>query len=203
MRDGISGFILAGGASSRMGTEKAQLRIAGQTFLERIAARLAAATDSVAMVSSRSVMGQNIPTIPDIHSHWGALGGVHAALAACQTPWALIVACDLPFITRALLNRLAGFREEFEAVAPLQSDGQPQPLCALYRVDPCLERADHLIKSGERRPIALLQSVHARWVSFNELSDLVGADQFFDNINTPEDYARVTEKGVSAEDVGD
>jgi molybdopterin-guanine dinucleotide biosynthesis protein A len=86
-------------------------------------------------------------------------------------------------------------RENFAAVAPIQSDGRPQPLCALYQVVPCLNQAAQLIKSGERRPLALLQSVGARWVSFAELADLVGADRFFDNINTPQDYFRITQKG--------
>jgi molybdopterin-guanine dinucleotide biosynthesis protein A len=59
-----------------------------------------------------------------------------------------------------------------------------------------------MIKTGERKPVALLQSVHTRWVSFDELRDLEGADRFFDNINTPADYARVSEKGISTDDAG-
>ncbi len=193
----LSGFILAGGASSRMGTDKAELLIAGQTFVQRIAAAMASTVSSVALVGKPLATGPNIPTVPDVHEHWGALGGVHAALAACESRWALIVACDLPFVTEALLARLTGFADAFEAVAPIQADGRPQPLCALYQVNPCLEKAERLIKSGERRPIALLQSVRARWVDFSELSDLDGADRFFDNINTPDDYSRVNKEGVS------
>jgi molybdopterin-guanine dinucleotide biosynthesis protein A len=104
-------------------------------------------------------------------------------------------------VTRALFVRLASLRNDFQAVAPIQSDGIPQPLCALYRVEPCLGRAEQLIKSGERKPVALLQSVHTRWVSFDELENLERANHFFDNINTPEDYARVSEKGFSTDDV--
>jgi len=80
-------------------------------------------------------------------------------------------------------------------VAPIQRDLVPQPLCTLYRVDACLEQAERLIKSGERKPIALLQSVRTRWVEFSELSKLAGANSFFANINTPEDYARLRKKG--------
>jgi molybdopterin-guanine dinucleotide biosynthesis protein A len=125
---------------------------------------------------------------------------VHAALSACSAEWALIVACDFPLVTGELFTRLAGLGEDFDAVAPIQSDGIPQPLCALYRVRPCLPRAEQLIKSGERKPLALLQSLHTRWVSFAELSNLAGADRFFENINTPEDYARVREKGITTDD---
>ena len=112
---------------------------------------------------------------------------MHAALATCAADWALVVACDFPFITSELFASLARGREAFEAVAPIQGDGIPQPLCSLYRVEPCLRLAEQLIKSGERKPIALLQSVRTRWVSFSELSNIPEADCFFDNINTPED----------------
>ena len=144
----------------------------------------------------------NLPSAPDVYENWGALGGVHAALSASQSPWSLIVACDLPFVTAALFARLAGLREDFEAVAAIQNDGRPQPLAALYRTDPCLLRADQVIKSGERRPIALLQSVRTRWIAFSEIQELPGAEHFFDNINTPQDYEQASGKGDTTQAAG-
>ncbi len=192
----IEGFILVGGNSSRMGTDKSRLLLDGETFVELIAKELLALADSVKLVGKYSEQpALKFQSAPDIYPGWGALGGVHAALAACRSQWAAIVACDLPFVSAPLFARLASLRENFAAVAPIQSDGRPQPLCALYQVVPCLNHADQLIKSGERRPIALLQSVGARLVSFAELADLVGADRFFENINTPQDYVRLTQKG--------
>jgi molybdopterin-guanine dinucleotide biosynthesis protein A len=203
--DSIAGFILTGGQSRRMGTDKSRLTLRGQSFVERIAGELSATTSSVTLVGNTTALpppGGDLPNVSDVYPDWGALGGVHAALSACSAFWALIVACDFPFVTRELFAHLSSFRDGLEAVAPIQSDGIPQPLCALYRVDPCLGRAEELIKSGERKPVALLQSVATRWVSFAELSSLEGADSFFDNINTPEDYARVSEKGrLSVDDV--
>jgi len=202
--DSIAGFILTGGQSRRMGTDKSRLVLEGQSFVERIAGELSAATSSVTVVGNdtdalRPVI--DLPTVSDVYPRWGALGGVHAALSACSAAWALVVACDFPFVTRELFARLQSLGEGFEAVAPIQSDGIPQPLCALYRAEPCRERAEQLIKSGERKPVALLQSVETRWVSFAELASLKGADHFFDNINTPEDYARLGEKGLGTDDV--
>ena len=210
MLNGVEGFILAGGASRRMGTEKSRLVLNGQSFLERIALALAAVTGSIKVVGAKVPQDElplqtttqiNLRVAPDIYPRWGALGGVHAALAACSENWALVVACDFPFVTSQLFTALASVREDFEAVAPIQEDEIPQPLCALYRVEPCLRFADQLIKSGERKPVALLQSVRTRWVSFPELTHLQGADRFFDNINTPEDYARVSKKGPGIDDV--
>lgn len=198
----ISGFILVGGASSRMGTDKALLTFAGETFIERIATELSDVTDSIALVGRPDQnFNLKLPIVADVYEHWGALGGIHGALSACQSPWALVVACDLPFVNRSLFAHLAELRENFDAVVPIQVDGRPQPLCALYARTPCLSQAEHLIKSGERKPLGLLQSVSTRWVRFSELEHLTGHDHFFDNINTPQDYARANQEGVSAKDV--
>jgi molybdenum cofactor guanylyltransferase len=219
--DAIQGFILAGGASRRMGRDKAQLLLNGQTFLARIANELRVLTTSIHLVQSAAASGSTtnsdagpindpsgssmvepgaLPVITDVFPDWGALGGLHAGLAKCRTGWAAVIACDLPFVTSKLWRRLDGFREDYDAVAPIQEDGRPQPLCALYRIDPCLSVADRLIKSGERKPVSLLQSVQTRWVAFAEVADLAGASRFFDNINTPADYKRATERSGFAKD---
>lgn len=198
----IEGFILTGGASSRMGRDKARLLFEGQTFVQRIANELCSVTKLITMIGKASEKaGLNLPSAPDVHKNWGALGGVHAAISACRADWALVVACDLPFVTAALFARLASLRDDFDAVAAIQSDDRPQPLCALYRTVPCLTMAERLINSGERKPVALLQSIRTRWVLFSELEDLPGAQRFFDNINTPQDYARIREKGDDTETV--
>lgn len=192
-----------GGASSRMGTDKAELLLEGRSFVQRIAEELIAVTNSVTLVGKGSEKIQlNLASVPDIYENWGALGGVHAALSASHAPWSLIVACDLPFVTAELFARLAGLREDSEAVAAIQKDGRPQPLAALYRRNTCLAHADKLIKSGERRPIALLQSIRTRWIPFNEIQDLPGAEHFFDNINTPQDYEQASGKGDTNRAVG-
>ena len=196
--DSFEGFILAGGASSRMGTDKSRLVLEGQTFVERIKNALSVLTPSVRIVGGReNYFESSLAAVPDMFPDWGALGGVHAALAACGTEWAAVVACDLPFVSGELFLRLADLREASEAVAPVQQDGWPQPLCTLYRVDPCLTIAEKLIRSGERKPITLLQSVRTRWALFAELEDAEGATLFFATMNTPDDYLRAQQKGAS------
>ena len=183
--DDIEAFILAGGASRRMGTDKSQLRLEQKTFTERISETLLQITDLVTIVGRNDA---RLPGIPDIYPQWGALGGVHAALAACQRDWAIVVACDLPFVTAELFQHLASLRLDHEAVVPLQPDGRPQPLAALYRISPCRERATELIEAGRRRPLDLLEAVKTRWVEFAEIRNLAQSESFFVNINTPEDY---------------
>src|SRR5918911_881454 len=187
----FEGFILVGGASSRMGTDKARLEIGGRNFVERIQAALASITSRTSLVGV-NVSGAALPLLPsvaDVHVKWGALGGLHAALAACGADWAAVVACDLPFVTGELFVRLASLRENFDAVVPQQPDGRRQPLCALYRAEVCRDHAEELIAAGERRPRALLEVVRTRVVAFESLSDLDGAHDLFINVNTPEDFA--------------
>ena len=188
----IEGFILAGGASSRMGADKAGLALGGETLVARAARALSAAAARVSVVSSREgheVFG--LPVVPDVHAGAGALGGLHAALAACRAPWALVVSCDLPFVTPELFARLASFAgDDCDAVAPVQPDGRQQPLCALYAARACRAAAARLLEEGERRPRVLLREVRARWVFPAELSDLTRAEYFFTNVNTPAEYER-------------
>ena len=192
----IEGFILAGGASSRMGEDKALLRLGGELFVGRVARALRAVAGRVRAVSSRhegAALGFEV--VPDVYEGRGALGGIHAALAACGAPWAAVVSCDLPFVTGDLLSRLASFRSgEMDAVAPVQPDGRRQPLCALYAREPCLRMTEDLIRAGELRPRALLGRVRTRWVDFGELEDLKGSENFFRNVNTPEDYRRALDE---------
>ena len=195
----MEGFILSGGQSRRMGRDKCELTLNGKTFVELIADQMAAVTRSIKMVG-RSVSQSTLAAVADVYPEWGALGGVHTALANCTRDWALVVACAFPFVSTELFIQMVSVAEGFDAVAPIQHDGVPQPLCTLYRVEACLSQSEQLIKSGERKPIALLQSVRTRWIPFPELAALEGSEMFFYNINTPEDYERIQTKGTEFTD---
>jgi molybdopterin-guanine dinucleotide biosynthesis protein A len=190
----VDGFILVGGASSRMGADKSQLDFGGQTAVACIALALESLAARISVVGAgQGNENGGFPNVPDLRPRWGALGGIHAALNACEAEWAAIVACDLLFVTPKLFARLLLFATDAAvataaAIVPIQPDGRPQPLCALYRREPCLKETARLIGEGEHAPRALLAAVRTRWVESSELSDLPGADNFFFNANTPEDY---------------
>jgi molybdopterin-guanine dinucleotide biosynthesis protein A len=191
----VESFILVGGASSRMGTDKSRLLFANQTAVERISSEMASIGSSISLVGSSSESAPaGLKRVSDIHPRWGALGGIHAALNSGEKQWAMIVACDLPFVTRLLFSNLIGIcakqNNTVDAVVPIQCDGRPQPLCALYRRETCLREADRLIAAGEHTPRALLASVRTRWVQFDEIAALPNAEHFFLNVNTPADYER-------------
>ncbi len=177
----VQGFILVGGASRRMGRDKALLDFGGQPMLERIRRELSASASAVSLVGARQIY-PSFENVPDIHQQWGALGGIHAALTAARTDWAVLTACDLPFVTSELFERLATFvNSTTDAIVPIQADGRPQPVCALYRAGTCLPEIERLVAAGEHTPRALLAAVHTH---------LPGAENFFFNVNTQEDLQK-------------
>lgn len=192
----VEGFILVGGQSSRMGSDKSQLVFGKQTGVERIAAALRPLTARVRLVGSHvQAEASGLENVPDTHERWGALGGICAALGACQSEWAVVVACDLPFVSSDLFHRLCQLAQQsdpqtLDAIVPIQPDERPQPLCAVYRRETCSETAKKLIAEGEHKPRALLAKVRTRWVEFRELADLPGSEHFFLNVNTSDDYER-------------
>ena len=175
-----------------MGTDKSRLILGGKTAVERIADALKNVAAKTAVIG-RTHGDELLPHISDLRENWGPLGGIEAALRASTTKWSIIVACDLPFVTGELFKRLLTFAVNTGAVVPVQSDGHPQPLCAILCRDACLRAAEESIARDEHSPRALLDKVRTRYVNFDQLADLPGSENFFFNVNTPENYARAQE----------
>lgn len=190
----VEGFILAGGSSSRMGSEKPTLDLGGRSLSELISVALNCISNKVTLIGAKSEhLGRGTPVIPDIIPEVGALGGIHTALSVCRAPWAAVVACDLPFVSGQLFSRLWSFAEDFDAIVPIQSDGRAQPLCAIYHKQRCEQMAEMLINQGVRHSRSVADSVKTRWVTPEEVGDLPGNDLFFWNLNTPAELERARE----------
>ncbi len=189
----VEGFILVGGNSSRMGKDKSQLMLGGRTTVDWVAQAMSSVVKRTSLVGSHFAR-EPLPHVRDLVKSWGPLGGIQAALHAATADWCLVIACDFPFVTSELLERLlsycAGNAKVIDAVVPIQPDGYPQPLCAVYKRLPCLVAADQAIANEEHSPRALLDRVTTRYVEFAELSDLQGSQNFFFNLNTPETFER-------------
>ena len=126
--------VLCGGRSRRMGRDKASVKLAGRTLLDR-------ALDIVRPLFAEVFVGVRAPRAgldcaqaPDAPGAEGPIAGVATALAWAKTPWLFVLACDMPFVSRALIGRLARARDGRQAVAPLWR-GVPQPLVAFYSRD--------------------------------------------------------------------
>jgi len=205
MNDAIEnpeGFVLIGGASSRMGSDKAQLTLGGRKLFERSAFALSVVCPNrIALVGSvGSNFAGDLPVIRDIRIATGdhvraSIVGLYTALATAKAAWVAILACDLPFVTGDLMIRLAGYRsDQWDAVVPVQPDARPQPLCAFYRRGSCLAVTETMIKSGHLQMQDLVSRLATRFVEFEELADLDGSADFFCNVNSPKDYEHVVAK---------
>jgi|SRR5215831_6302741 len=189
----VQAFILVGGASRRMGQDKAGLMFGERTAVELIAHTLQSVTSSVITVGATVQKSEDVSSIPDLRESWGPLAGIEAALKHATSSHALVVGCDFPFVTGDLFKQLLSHATEADAVIPLQSDGRMQPLCSVFEVNTCLAATNAAIAAGGHSPRALLDRVQACYVPFSELSELAGAGHFFLNLNTPENYQRALE----------
>ena len=190
----IDGFVLAGGASRRMGSDKSQLVLGGSTLLQRSASALGSVCGRVSVVGIGSQNADGLVAIPDEfvsggEPRRGSIIGLYSALKNAATEWAAVLACDMPFVSRELFKRLVlCIGDEADAVVPVQPDGRPQPLCALYRCDVCLPVVEEMLQTGEWKLQNLFGRVRVRKVDFDEIIDLENSELFFLNVNTPEEY---------------
>ncbi|MGH9755476.1 MAG: molybdenum cofactor guanylyltransferase [Blastocatellia bacterium] len=204
----IKGFIQAGGRSSRMKRDKAWLEIEGVPMIERVIASARLAVDGLGIIvnaaNPRIEQYEKLAwycdarLIFDMHDHSGPLGGIHTALAHCgANESALILACDLPFITTEFLSLLRdihqaenpqpAIRNPQSITVPLDQSNCLQPLAAIY--DQSLEATvEQMLAENELKVDLLYSRVPTRQVDFAEFAHLRDAERFFVNVNTPEEY---------------
>jgi molybdopterin-guanine dinucleotide biosynthesis protein A len=190
----IEGFVLAGGANSRMGRPKADLVLGGSRFVDIAASALRSITDSVHIVGepAPNETAEWIEDDPSVDQ--SSLRGLITALSNCRSRWAFVLACDLPFVNDQLAERIASYRSaECEAIVPIQPDGRLQPLCALYDAESCLPKAKAMHELGEHSLHSFVSWLNAFKIESQYFNDLVGSEFFFMNINTPYDFEQAEE----------
>ncbi|MGH8972667.1 MAG: molybdenum cofactor guanylyltransferase [Acidimicrobiia bacterium] len=182
----VAGLLLTGGASRRMGTDKALVEIDGRRLAERAASVLASVCDPVLEVGP-GVSGLGaVQEDPPGQGPLAALGAGAAELARRGYAGPVVVlAVDMPLVGTALVSLLAG--RPGPATAVPVADGQPQPLCARYGPE-ALAEVPVLLAAGERSLRALLAAVEVSWVQPAEWEPASGPDAFRD-LDTPEDVA--------------
>jgi molybdopterin-guanine dinucleotide biosynthesis protein A len=188
----VTGIILAGGRSRRMGGDKCWLPLGGMTLLERVIGRVALICRPVIVVArvASDYPDCGVRVVGDQWPGAGPLGGLQTGLLAAETARAAVVACDLPFLEPALLEGLIGLGLEWDMVVPVVS-GRAEPLCAVYGRD-VAQTADLMLRRGERSVHRLLAqpALRTRRVDEEELRRWDPELRSFLNINTPDDYGR-------------
>jgi molybdopterin-guanine dinucleotide biosynthesis protein A len=186
----ITGMILAGGSSHRMGTDKSFLDLGGEPVIAHVIKVMTAAFPRVLLVTNDpdKYARFGLPMTPDIIPGIGTLGGIHAGLSSLKGGGAFFTAADMPFIKRALIDYLVGAFQETDAVVPY-INGEYEPLLAIYSRR-CLKAIEKTIASRKRRAVDFLSNVRLRTIRDDEFRSVDPGFISTFNINTPEDYAR-------------
>jgi molybdenum cofactor guanylyltransferase len=183
----VTGFILAGGKSTRMGADKAFIEFKGRSLLERALGLARSITPDVRIVGAREKFAPFAPVVEDIFRERGPLGGIHAALRGSQTELNFMLAVDMPFVSVTFLQYLireARTAAEATVIVP-RSDGRRQPLCAVYRRR-FADAAEPALLAGRNRIDSLFDTVEARVIGEEELDRAGFSSAIFRNLNTPE-----------------
>jgi molybdopterin-guanine dinucleotide biosynthesis protein A len=188
--DSISGFVLAGGESRRMGQPKQRLVLSGETMLERQVRLLSSVCGRVSVVGPPVELAPPVvPYIPDLLAGRGPLGGIHAALSASRAEFNLVVACDLPFLKKRFLQQLAwvALRVGADVTIPEDKTRRLLPVCAVYR-----RRALGIIRGRLGHDLnkadGYFRDVRLHVVTWREILRAGFSAHIFDNINRPEEY---------------
>ena len=187
----VSAFILAGGRSSRMGSDKALLPFRGGNLLEVALGKTRQVSTNPIIVGDRGLYSSFGDVIEDRFPGCGPLGGIHAALCATKTELNLVLSVDMPLMTGDFLNWLAQLaaRGEESAFVP-EAQGKRQPLCAVYRrvAKSVIEQA---LRMGDFKVDHIFSLIPTRYVPEDELLAAGFSSDIFCNVNTRDDYEAV------------
>ncbi len=185
---GVTGVILAGGKSSRMGSNKALLPYRGGRFIESIYRQLSGLFDEVIVVTNTpdqyAFLGCRM--VPDIYQDMGALAGLHAGLTNSSTPHIFAVACDMPYLNDSLIRTLVARRHQGDVIIPESDDGL-EPLHAVY-CRSCISTMEAALEAGKRRLISFFPEIRATIIPGDTVRFVDPDLDSFRNINTPRDY---------------
>jgi molybdenum cofactor guanylyltransferase len=186
--DDVTAFILAGGRSTRMGTDKALLSVGQQTLLERALHTAAAVARTVLIVGPHDRYAPYGDVVEDIFPDCGPLGGIHAALCMTQTDLNLMLSVDTPLMTSDfLIWLLEQARASRELIVVPEALGGLQPLAAVYH-RPLRAVAEHALKSGDYKIDHLFPLVPTRYISDAEIRAAGFSPTVFRNVNTFGEY---------------
>ena len=190
----VTAFILAGGQSSRMGSEKAFLELHGRLLIDHMIAIAKSVSEQVRIVGPKQRFSAFGQIATDVYKDRGPLGGIHAALAISPSEYNLMLAIDMPFVVPRFLEYLLkqARKHEEQLVTVPRVGGGYQPLCACYRK--AFETvADRALAAGQNKIDALFAPATTRVIDEAEFATLDLPTTMFQNLNTKEEYEKAKE----------
>lgn len=188
----VAGYILAGGDSSRMGSDKGSLEIGGVPLVVRMAQLLGPVVSKRAGVTVIAPAGRydktGLPVVSDDRLGMGPLGGIATALRLSPCPWCIIVGCDMPYLSIAWLSFLMGraVASNADIVLPEGPNG-PEPLCAMYHKR-CEAFFATALAKGTRKVTEAFAGREVETVAPGEWQAYNPHGLLFHSVNTPEDF---------------
>ncbi|WP_042463726.1 molybdenum cofactor guanylyltransferase [Neobacillus dielmonensis] len=192
-------IILSGGKSSRMGSNKALLKINDQPNIERIRDRLKSYFNEMILVTNepKSYEFLGLKVTSDHYPGMGPLAGLHAGLLASESDMNLLAACDMPFVSGELAHALVTHAQNYDAVIPV-IEGKQHPLFAVYHKRVAMA-AESCIKSGNLRMKHLLDQLNVLYLTEKQLGSFSQLDieKTFFNMNHPSEYEDAKRQAAS------
>lgn len=190
----VSAVILAGGKSSRYGTNKAFVKVDGIALIERVAEVLRSVFEQIVIVtnSPEDYSHLNMPMHRDVIPGLGPLGGIYTGLQMISTDGGFFVACDMPFLNPDLIRYMVSLRNEkarFDVVIP-RITWKLEALHALYGKK-CIPPIKELFHSGNYQIVPLFQHVFVRYVETEEITRFDPQLRSFLNINRPQELQKI------------
>ena len=191
---GVSGIVLAGGMSQRLGRNKAVELVGGESLICRVIGRLSRITDETVVTVANPRHGCDLPLsktsrlASDMYPGGGSLGGICTGLSAARMDWGIVAACDMPFLDQELLEYILAQRGAHDAVIPMLG-GRPEPTHAAYSKR-CLPAMERRLKARELKIAGFFDEVRVGLLSQEDLEDFDPEHLSFMNVNTEEDLAR-------------
>ncbi len=197
MKHNLTGIILSGGKSFRMGENKAFIKIEGAPIIQRIQTLFERLFDEIIIVTHEKDLFSNLRAkiYSDLIPHQGALGGLYTGLFFSSFPFSFCVACDMPFLNESVIKYLIKNIENSDIVIPKTRDGL-HPLHAIYSkkcIDPIKKMMDH----GKYRIVDFYPMVKVKIIDENEFFSLDPNRESFINVNTPEELVLINKKRIS------
>ena len=202
----VEAFLLVGGKSSRMGRDKSLLEINGVTQIQRAANLLTPLVSRITLVTSATQLANpestnrysnlGLATVADRWPNTGPLGGIATALASAKPPWCLILACDMPFVTKDwityLLDHIAQSQSNADVIIPETQRGL-EPLCAIYRTS-CAPVLTATLELGVRKVTDALAELDLKRISENQWRHFSPDGNLFGSLNTWQDYLEARQR---------
>lgn len=187
----ITGIILVGGKSRRMGQDKALLSVQGKTLIERALEPFQQSFEQVLLIGDRPerFAAFRLPVVPDLYPG-SSLGGLYTGLYHARTEHIFVTSCDLPFPNPAILRYLCDARGRYDAVIPCSSQGS-EPLFACYRKS-CLDAMRDRLEQQRFSISSVCSSLRTRQVPYQDIASFDPAGTAFLNLNTPEDITQLS-----------